>query len=154
MNAPFFLPPHKFTQKILHYPEFKANYQDLGYGYVNYTWQDPRDSVTGDRLPDVSTHKGNIGVNIGLGKYVNFNSNLLVVGPRPRVNTDARTDLAGYEVLDIALIFKNFYKAMEIRAAIHNLLDESYFDPAAVGTVATDYPREGINCLVDVRYRF
>ena len=43
---------------------------------------------------------------------------------------------------------------MEIRAAIHNLLDENYFDPAAVGTVATDYAREGINCLVDVRYRF
>jgi len=54
----------------------------------------------------------------------------------------------------LSFIREERIKAMEIRAAIHNLLDESYFDPAAVGAVATDYPREGINCLVDVRYRF
>lgn len=134
--------------------ELKANYKNSNYGYINYTFQYPRDSDTGMRIEDVPSHKGNIGANIGLNKYVNANANLLVVGPRPRSSTDSRGKLAGYEVLDLSLIFKNFYKTAEIRGSIYNLLDENYADPDSLAQVQNDFPRQGISFILEAGYRF
>ncbi len=134
--------------------EFKANFEGSNYGYANYCFQYPVDSETGKRLYGAPNHRGNIGINLGLTKHLNLNSNLLVVGPRPREMGDTRSTLGGYEVLDLTLIIKEFYKTAEIRASIHNLLDEEYSDPTPMNTVARDYPRAGINFRIDVRYRF
>ncbi len=134
--------------------ELKVNFKESHYGYVNYTYQYPRDDETGSRVIDVAAHKGNVGVNFELGKHLNVNSNLLVVGPRRRASVDIRDKLTGYELLDLTLIGKNFFRTAEFRASIHNLLDDDYADPAVVGTVANDYPRKGINFTIDFRYKF
>jgi len=122
--------------------------------YANFTYQMPKDDKTGKRLPEVSTHYGNVGVNWELSKYLNLNSNLLVVGSRSRDATDTRPKLKGYEVVDLTLIAKNFYETMEVRVYINNLFDETYFDPAPVSTVASDFPRQGINFMIDVSMKF
>ena len=106
------------------------------------------------RLHDVATHKGNIGVNMGLNEYLNANANLLVVGARPRTKTDTRGELSGYEVLDLTLIGKNFYENAEIRGSIYNLLDEKYTDPENTNQVKNDFPREGISFILEARYMF
>ncbi len=134
--------------------EFKANLKESHYGYVNYTYQYPRDDETGSKIIDVPAHKGNVGVNFELGKHLNVNSNLLVVGPRRRASADIRDKLTGYELLDLTLIGKNFFRTTEFRVSIHNLLDDDYADPAATSTVADDYQRKGINFMIDFRYKF
>ncbi len=134
--------------------ELKANIKESHYGYVNYTYQYPRDDETGSKIIDVAAHKGNVGANFELGKHLNINSNLLVVGPRRRASADIRDKLTGYELLDLTLIGKDFFRTAEFRASVHNLLDDDYADPAATGTVADDYPRKGINFTIDFRYKF
>ncbi len=134
--------------------EFKANIKESHYGYANYTYQYPRDDETGSKIIDVASHKGNVGVNFELGKHLNVNSNLLVVGPRRRASADIRDKLTGYELLDLTLIGKNFFRTTEFRISIHNLLDDDYADPATTSTVADDYRRKGINFTIDFRYKF
>ncbi|MCU7923323.1 MAG: TonB-dependent receptor [Candidatus Thiodiazotropha sp. (ex Dulcina madagascariensis)] len=133
--------------------EAKADFRSASY-YANYTWQDPREDDTGERLPETPDSYGNIGFNWELNRYLNLNANLLMVGARSRADTDTRSELAGYEVVDLTLIGKNFFGTAEIRASIHNLLDEEYADPAPVNTVASDFPREGISFMVDLSYKF
>ncbi len=134
--------------------ELKAKYRDSTYGYVNYTYQYPWDVNAAYRLHDVATHKGNIGVNMGLNEYLNANANLLVVGARSRTKTDTRGELSGYEVLDLTLIGKNFYKNAEIRGSVYNLMDEKYVDPENTNQVKNDFPREGISFILEARYMF
>ncbi len=134
--------------------EVKVNFENSNYGYANYTWQHPRDSDTGERVPYVSTHKGNVGFNLGLCKYLNLNSNLLVVSSRPLPATSTRPDFDGYKVLDMTLIAKNFYNNLELRASVHNLLDEDYADPDISGAFQGNLPREGISFILEARYKF
>ncbi len=134
--------------------ELKVNFKNSNYAYANYTWQHPRDSDTGERVPYVSTHKGNIGFNFGFAKYFNLNSNLLVVSSRPLPTTSTRADFAGYEVLDVTLIAKNFYNNLELRASVYNLLDEEYADPDISGAYQGNLPREGISFICEARYKF
>ncbi len=134
--------------------EVKVDFKDSNYGYANYTWQHPRDSDTGERVPYVSTHKGNVGFNLGLGKYLNLNSNLLVVSSRPLPRTSTRPDFAGYKVLDLTIIARNFYKNLELRASVYNLLDEEYADPDISGAYQGNLPREGISFIFETRYKF
>ncbi len=124
--------------------------------YANYTWQDPEDEKTGKQIPESSRHYGNVGLNWEFTQYLNLNSNLLVVGRRSRSATDTRTALGGYEVLDLTLIIKNFYKTTQVRAHINNLFDETYADPspATAPFQLSDFPRQGINFMFDVSMKF
>lgn len=131
--------------------------------YVNYTYQNARDKNTHHRLPDVAAQKGNVGFNLAFGRYVNINANLLVVGPRPRDSRDSRDRVDGYEVVDLTLIGKNFFKNLEIRGSIYNLFDESYADPEkytdplqrkGLLLLEDDYPREGRSFVLEARYKF
>jgi hypothetical protein len=114
------------------------------------------DSETAERIADVSDYKGNVGFNFGITNFLNINTNLLVSGPRNRAKGDSRGKLAGYEVLDCALIIKNFIKGIEVKASVYNLLDEQWHDPAMKGALADggDYPRERINYILEIKYKF
>lgn len=124
------------------------------YAYLNYTYQKPEDRVTGDRIADVPSHRGNIGFNYGIGKYLNVNTNLLLSGKRPRATGDTRSQAPAFALVDLTLIAKEFSKNLEIRGAVHNLLDKEYADPAPAGTVSNDFPREGIHFMLEATYKF
>lgn len=134
--------------------ELKVLFTDSNYGYANYTWQSPRLDGMEGRVPYVPAHKGNIGVNLGLSKYLNVNSNLLMAGPRPYPQADRRSDAAGYEVLDLTLVAKNFHRGLEFRASVYNLLDEKYSDPDVTGAYMEGLPREGTSFIFEARYKF
>jgi iron complex outermembrane receptor protein len=134
--------------------ELKINYRGSSYSYINYTYQNPWDVSGGSRLPDVAAQKGNIGFNMELGRYVNANANLLVVRARPRISADTRSELSGYETLDLTLIGKNFYKDAEIRGSAYNLLNKTYADPENTGALKNDFPRQGITFMVEASYGF
>jgi iron complex outermembrane receptor protein len=103
-------------------------------------------------------------VNYALTKYLNLHTDILWTGARPRAEGDSRPEMPHYATVDLAVTLKNFFKTLEIQAAIHNLLDERYYDldtsGGAVNAAKTgpkvpgDFPREGISGFVTVSYRF
>lgn len=134
--------------------EIKSELGRDSYMYANYTYQDPKDKDTDKRLPDVPNHKGNIGANIGLTRYLNANSNIFIVGERPRTEGDTRNALPAYALVDLTLIAKNFYHTLELRSSVHNLLDKRYADPAPTGTIQDDFPREGLSFMLEALYKY
>ncbi len=134
-----------------------GQYTPDNYWNISYTYQNPKDPDTGARLPDVPLHRAAASINYGLTKYLNAHTDILWTGERSRVSGDTRDAGADYTTVDIALTFKNFYKALEIQGTIHNLFDETYEDPDSSGAsqyIPGDYPREGLSAMLNVSYKF
>ena len=135
--------------------EAKANLSDYwldAYAFANYTYQDAESK--GDPLPDVPKHKGNVGINLGITKYLNANLHAFISGERIRAQEDTRDDSPGFALLNLTLIGKEFFNDLKIKASIFNLLDKDWDDPAQFGRIATDLPRPGRNFFVEFSYEF
>ncbi len=135
--------------------EVKADFSGLlagAYAFANYTYQDAESR--GDPLPDVPKHKGNVGINAGITKYLNANLHAFISGSRIREEADTRDDSPGYALLNLTLIAKNFFKDMKITASLNNLLDKNYNDPTPINTIPTDLPRPGRTFFVELGYSF
>ncbi len=125
------------------------------YGYINCSYQNPKDGDTDERVPDVPNWRANTGLNLGLIKYLNANVNVSWTGERPRAVGDYRSDLSSTTIVDLILIAKKFYKTFEIKGSVHNLFDEDYRDPSPYpAKVINDYPTNGRTFLMEVRYTF
>lgn len=134
-----------------------GRYSPDNYWKISYSWQDPRDSQTGERLAFVPGHRASASVNYGLSKYLVSHLDVLWTGPRPRPRGDTRDAVAAYTTVDLTLTVRNIYKTLEIQAAIHNLFNEKYEDPDLSGAaqfIPHDFPREGISALLRVSYKF
>ncbi len=135
--------------------ELEAN-ADLGFlwngaqAFANYTYQDAESK--GDPITGQPRHKGNVGVNAGIGKYLNANIHAFISDERIRHEVDTRDDSPGYALLNLTLTAKEFFKTMTIKASMFNLLDKDYNDPAAF--IPTDLPRPGRTFFVEVGYDF
>ncbi len=123
------------------------------YGYINYTYLNPKDE-DGHRIPDVALHRGNLGLNLSLCKYLNSHTKVLIMGKRYRADQDTRDELDAHVIVSESLILKNLLDNFEIQATVFNLFDEDYQDPAPANTIKGDYPRAGINFLFEARYLF
>ncbi|MBI5187575.1 MAG: TonB-dependent receptor [Nitrospirae bacterium] len=134
--------------------ELKGRLNDNSYAFANYTYQESQYKDTNEKIPDVAKHKGNIGLNIGLSKFISINANTLLIGPRGRTSGDSRGDLKGQSVTNLTVIGKDFYKGLEIRGSAYNIFNENYTDPSPKGTVPGDFPRAGINFIVEAAYQF
>ena len=127
------------------------------YWKAAYAYQDPRDDITGRRLPYVPSQRASGSVNYALTKYANLHTDVLWTGPRPRAQGDTRPEAPAYTTVDLAVMLKNFYKTLEIQATVRNLFDERYKDPDTSGaakSVPGDFPREGISGFVTASYKF
>ena len=127
------------------------------YWKLTYAFQDPRDAITGRRLADVPSQRATGSVNYALTQYLNLHGDLLWTGPRPRAQGDSRPQMPSYTTVDLAVTLKNFFKTLEIQAAVHNLTDERFRDPDTSGAqqkVPGDFPREGISAFVTASYKF
>ncbi|RJR19246.1 MAG: TonB-dependent receptor [Nitrospiraceae bacterium] len=134
-----------------------GKYTSENYWKLSYTYQDPEDSATGERLPYVPLHRASANINYGLTKYLNVHTDVLWTGERSRPEGDTRDPVASYTTVDLALILKNFYRTLEIQGTVHNLFDEDYEDPDTSGDkqyITGDFPREGISGMISVSYKF
>lgn len=171
VNVTFFY--NKFTDRIeldqsLIIPRFRNAGEATIYGveseiqyfigknriYANHTWQRPEDDEQETRIPDVPSHRVNLGLDWKAGKYFSGNINVLYVGKRPRAENDPRDDLDAYETVNANVIIKNFFKTFEIRCSAYNLFDKTYAYPAPAGTLKDDYPAAGASYFIEVRYTF
>ncbi len=134
--------------------EFTGNYSGANYWKLSYTYQIPKNAVTGQTLDSVPSHRAAAQVNYEITKYVNSHIDLLWTGSRPRAVGDNRDTLPSYTTVDLALIGQRFVKNFEIALTIHNLFDKRYFDPDPSGLVPTDFPRPGRDIRIGGTYKF
>jgi iron complex outermembrane receptor protein len=141
--------------------ELLSDFDNDNYGYFNYSYQNPRDGDTDERLPDVPSHRANAGINLAPWKYLNANVNVSWTGKRPRAEGDTRDDLSSLTLVDLTLIAKKFYQTLEIRGSVYNLFNEDYRDPSPYNPgnpvtipVPNDYPTNGRMFLIEARYTF
>ncbi|MBI4824891.1 MAG: TonB-dependent receptor [Nitrospirae bacterium] len=135
----------------------RGRYTADNYWNLSYTYQNPADSGTGDRLPDVPMHRASGSLNYGLTEYLNLHTDVLWTGERSRPEGDTRGPVATYTTVDLALTLKNFYRTLEIQGTVHNLFDEEYEDPDTSGAsqlVPGDFPREGISGMITASYKY
>jgi outer membrane receptor for ferrienterochelin and colicin len=124
---------------------------------ASYSYQDPRDDLTDRRLPYVPSQRATGSVNYALTRFANLHTDVLWTGPRPRAQGDTRPEMPDYTVVDLAVTLKNFYKTLELQAAVHNLFDQRFSDPDTSGAqqrVPGDFPREGVSFLLTASCKF
>lgn len=140
--------------------EAKYDFNKTDNAYANFTWLEPKRLGNGGDMADIPKWRSNVGGNVLLAKDFNLNTNLFISGERPRAEGDWRKDVPSYALLDMTLIWKNRIKGLEIMLAAKNLLDKRYDDPspwnATTSSVSVpgDYPRDGREVSLEVRYNF
>ncbi|MCF6282885.1 MAG: TonB-dependent receptor [Candidatus Polarisedimenticolaceae bacterium] len=124
--------------------------------YFNYTWQDARYSLDDSKIEDIASHKGNIGGDYLINRYLNLNTNIYVTGDRPRAAGDSRDDHKGYALTDMTFTFSRYITGLEVRASIYNLFNKKYTYPSVYNPAGdvTDYPQERRHYSLDIRYSF
>lgn len=132
--------------------EIRANFGENNYAFANYTYLDSEDD--GDPIADNTKHKGNVGVNYEIWKYLNANVHAFITDDRARSKDDTRDDNPGFALLDLTLTLKEFFKTMKIKGSISNLLDKDYSDFAPANTIPSDIPRPGRTFFIEVGYGF
>ena len=134
-----------------------GQYSNTSYWKLSYTYQDPRDADSKQRLPNVPSNRATASVNHDLTRYLVAHADLLWTGARPRPTGDPRPEMPDYTVVDLSLTAKDFYKGLEIQCALHNLFDQRYSDPDKSGAkqfVPGDFPREGFSAMLNISYSF
>jgi outer membrane cobalamin receptor len=122
---------------------------------ANYVYQDIENDETGASLPGVPKHQGNVELQWEMFYDISFYIHFFWCGKREREITDSRDSLAGYSLVDLALLVRNIgIKNLELQLSINNLLDQDYEDPAPENTIAFDFPRPGINGFLEIKYAF
>ncbi len=137
--------------------ELKKKFKGGSFLTLNYTYQDPEDDLSGERLPDVPAHKGNILFNYRISRYFNFYTGLFLKDTMPRAKGDTRSDVSGYAIVNMGFTAKKFlpgFEGLEIDASVHNLFDKEYWDPSPANSMPSDYPQPDFNFFIDMSYHF
>lgn len=132
--------------------EAKKSFGKSNYIFANYTYLDAEEK--GELLPRVPKHKGNIGINMGITKYLNANLHTFISDDRARKKGDEREDNSGYALVNLTLTAKEFFNKLKIKASLFNLLDKKYSDPTSSNAVPDDYPRPGRTFFIELGYKF
>ncbi len=134
--------------------EIKSQFLDGLDIAVNYTYQQPRDDMTGNFLPEVSKNKANLALNYNYSGNWNFYTGILYKGKTTRAIADTRSKVPGYFTVDFAVNAKDIVKNLNVTASLYNALDKTYFDPSPAGVMNSDFPKAGRSLFVEVDYQF
>lgn len=103
--------------------------------YFNFTYTDPKDDITGQRIGDIATSSFNIGANAVLFDNLNINLRANVVGAKPTgknttVSGNPLTEIDGYLLLSGAIGYMNMFDTgVSAQITCNNILDLEYYDP-------------------------
>ena len=121
--------------------------------YANATLLNTKDTETDERLHDIAHASGNISMNYHFSAST-INLHLLAKGPSKRAPGDSRNDLGGYGIVNMAYTTQVLDKQVELRAAIHNVLDKKSADPVDANTIPNDLPNDDRTYMVNISYKF
>ncbi len=134
-----------------------GQYSKTNYWKLTYSYQDPKDSDTKNRLPNVPRQRASFSFNYSIFNFLTFHTDILWTGERTRVAGDNREDMPSYTLVDLALTSGDFWGDFEVQLAVHNLFDKEYFDPDTSGTlqyIPNDFPREGLSAILNLTYQY
>ncbi|MCP4352382.1 MAG: TonB-dependent receptor [Desulfobacterales bacterium] len=159
--------------------EFKAVFGKNRYAYLNFTWQDVKDTSHAQIISEggqvytqedfspgnVPEFYGNIGVSYGFTENIIAGLSLNYVGEKERSEErvwagDTLTDDSGDPVDDrwlvnASLTFKNFpVRGTEFQISGFNLLDQDHRDPDISGFIENDIPRPRATFYGRISYSF
>ncbi|MFK5986989.1 MAG: TonB-dependent receptor [Pseudomonadota bacterium] len=75
------------------------------------------------------------------------------VGDRKRAESDSRSEIDDYTLVNLSLRRTNIAKNWEIAAALKNIFDEDIYEPSD-GKIADDYPMNERSAFIEIRYNF
>jgi outer membrane receptor protein involved in Fe transport len=126
----------------------------------------PWDDSANEMIADVAMVTGNIGVMYRPANNYSVSAQYRYVGERQRVGGDPRSDLDGYQVLDITASATNVMKSgITVHAGIKNVLDAEVVFPSPIvrflpsapqvlPAYEDDYPRPGREVWIQAGMRF
>jgi outer membrane receptor for ferrienterochelin and colicins len=122
--------------------------------FATYTFQDPRYTDAGVRVPGVSRHLASLGATLVLAGRLNVTPVLTLRSSRGRVLDDPRPASDGFALFDLNFRAPALYKKLEMALRFANLFGAEYADPAPLGGVPGDYPRPGRSVFASAAWRF
>lgn len=157
--------------------ELKASFGKNTSAYLNFTWQEVKDTTgaviegtdmtQSDFNPgNIPVFYGNIGINHRISEKIISNVSLNYVSKRDRseemiwdgeslVRKDSRDPVDERWLLNMSLRFKDiFTKGMEFQISGFNLLNEDHRDPDVSGFVPNDIPCPGTTFMGRLSYSF
>jgi outer membrane receptor for ferrienterochelin and colicin len=134
--------------------EMEARYDIDASSYIaaSYTYTDSN-LEDGSPYPGVPYHSGNLLLSKRLRRDLNAALAWYWQGDSPRALDDRRDDLAGFDRVDVSLVYSGFGGHLGLELAVYNLLDENYAYPAPQGTLPNDYPASGRSFMLGLRFR-
>jgi iron complex outermembrane receptor protein len=109
---------------------------------------------SGDNSANVPASTTGYELNLPIGEKLNWNVNAYWQSETEREMGDARDNVNDYGVLNTTLLVQNFWKGLELRFSVLNVLDNDYVYPAPRNTYVNDYPAPGRSFVVGATWRF
>ena len=132
------------------------------HGRASYTFQETRDTATGEVLTDSPRHLAKLNLSVPLWKdkifaglefqYVSKQSTTYL-DPLTG-NVEAGADVGGYGVANLTLFSQNLAKGLDLSASVYNLLDRRHDDPSTPYHVQNSIEQDGRTFRVKLTYRF
>jgi iron complex outermembrane receptor protein len=133
--------------------ELKYELGKGSYLAMNYTYQDHENRDTGDPIPNLPRHKGDVMLNIAFSDHYNLNTDLLFQSDfGENTNGEIQSSFAILNATFIARELINGYKGLELRGSVYNLMNNKY-DLITSG-LPSSMEMEGITCMAELRYTF
>lgn len=136
--------------------EFETKYSlNRGsYFMTNYTYQEAKDKLTNEDLPNIAKHKANIFLNYRLTHNIHSFNHIFIKGTTKRASGDNRDGVSAFALLNSSIIIKNLYKDVIVKASVNNVLNSRAYDPSKDGLTQDDYERSGRNISLTLTYNF
>jgi len=136
--------------------EFETKYSlNRGsYFRTNYTYQEAKDKLTNEDLPNIAKHKGNIFFNYRLTRNINLFNHIFIKGSTKRASGDNRDNVSAFALLNSSIIIKNLYNNFVVKGSINNILDKKAYDPSNDSLTEDDYKKIGRNISLTLTYNF
>lgn len=134
--------------------ELELNYQasDKLLFFVDYAYRWTKDKKTGKAVANVPKHLAHAIADYSITSKWFVNSEVFVVADTSRAINDTRKKIKDYAVLNFSTGYR-LTDGLKAIVAVRNLLNEKYFDPSNANPVG-DYPMEGRNIYVELKYMF
>ncbi len=125
----------------------------------SFSWQQARDDATDDPIAYIPQRQFTTNVYWQLYEKWFINSQLNWVGDRERTQTDTRSLISNYTLIDLNIIRKDVVKNLDMGLMIRNLADRDAREPSEPGAPGliefpNDFPLESRSVTFEIRYDF
>ncbi|MCP4433277.1 MAG: TonB-dependent receptor, partial [Gammaproteobacteria bacterium] len=122
---------------------------------TNISYAKSKFDATGDELPGAANWLSNIGLFYEPKEDILVNLQYRYVGERGRDVGDTRSDLDGYQTVDVTCsLFNLWSRDLTLRAGIKNIFDEDVRFVSSMNTYPEDLPRPGTSYWLQISYDY